>query len=80
MHLLSARQKGICPHLSLDRCTRSSLFSSAFESFTLGVNLPMILFGSNILMERVARVLCMCVGLLASLVVCGWGVSDVSVG
>ena len=40
----------------------------------------MILFGSNILMERVARVLCMCVGLLASLVVCGWGVSDVSVG
>ena len=48
----------------VDRWTRSSLLSSVSESLTFGRILPKTLFGPSLLMERVARVLCMCVELL----------------
>ena len=53
-----------CQHLNLDRLTRSSLLRSVSESLTFGGILPKKLFGPGLLMERVARVLCMCVELL----------------
>ena len=45
----------------------NSLLSSASESSTLGGILPKMLFGPSPLMERVAKVLCMCVELLMPL-------------
>ena len=53
--------------MSLVRLTRSSLLSSASESSTLAGILPKTLFGPSPLMDRVARMLCMCVELLVSL-------------
>ena len=51
-------------HLNLDRWTRSSLLSSVSESLTFGGILLKTLFGPSLLIERVSRVLCICVELL----------------
>ena len=53
-----------CPHLNLYRWTRCSLLSSLYESLTFGGILLKTMFGPSLLMERVARVLCMYVELL----------------
>ena len=53
-----------CPHFNLDRWTRSSLLSSVYESLIFGGILSKTLFGLSLLMERVARMLCMSVELL----------------
>ena len=57
-----------CPYLNLDRSTRFSLLSSVSESLTIDGILPKMLFGPSLLMERVARVMFMCVELLVRLV------------
>ena len=51
----------------MDRWIWSSLLSSVSESLTFGGILPKTLFGSSLLMARVARVLFMCVNLLVPL-------------
>ena len=52
-------------------CTRSDLLDSVSKSSTTGGFLPKMLFSYNLLMERDARVLWICVALLVPLVAVG---------